>query len=160
MLVPVSATTLTLKIIMKVHSQLPGCASRCNISVPSLSSKTKKLPMILLWKGTSVPAAHFRKGGKCPHSAAFLLTPASLTLSTAPYELTLEACALHQQTIFLSSRASNLLSFVAKERHCLYTPCHGTLTSASLSAHLFTGWEYAITSHCTRRTATRFTWRQ
>jgi len=39
--------------------------------------------------------------------------------STTPCELWLDACILHQWTIFVSSQASNLLSFVAKKPHCL-----------------------------------------
>ena len=35
-------------------------------------------------------------------------------------ELWLDACVLHQRTACQSSQASNLLSFVAKETHCLY----------------------------------------
>jgi len=53
-------------------------------------------------------------------SAATVLTPASLTLpKTTPCELWLDSCVLHKQTTSLFSRASNLLSFVAKEPHCL-----------------------------------------
>ena len=54
-------------------------------------------------------------------SGTAVLIPASLTLtSTTPCELWLDACVLHQRTTFPSSQASNLLSFVAKDPHCLY----------------------------------------
>ena len=47
---------------------------------------------------------------------AVVLTPASLILSSmTPCKLWLDACVLHQRTIFLSLPASNLLSFVAKK---------------------------------------------
>jgi len=39
--------------------------------------------------------------------------------STMPCELWPDACVLHQRTTFLSSQASNLLSFVPMETHCL-----------------------------------------
>jgi len=39
--------------------------------------------------------------------------------STTPCELWLDDCVLHQRTIIPSSLASNLLSFAAKEPHCL-----------------------------------------
>ena len=51
---------------------------------------------------------------------AVVLIPASLTQpSTTPCKLSLDNCILHQRTTFQSSQASNLLSFVAKEPHCL-----------------------------------------
>ena len=43
--------------------------------------------------------------------------------------------------IFLSSQASNLLSFVAKSHTVSTTPPHGAWTSAPLSAHLSIEWE-------------------
>ena len=53
-------------------------------------------------------------------SGAAVLIPASSTPpSTTPCELWLDACVLHQRTTFPSSQASNLLSFVAMEQHCL-----------------------------------------
>jgi len=53
-------------------------------------------------------------------SGATVLASASLTLpSMTPYKLRLNACILHQRTIFLSSQASNLLSLVTNEPHCL-----------------------------------------
>jgi len=49
-----------------------------------------------------------------------VLTPASLNLpSTTHCELWLDDCFLHQRTTFLFSPASNLLSFLANEPHCL-----------------------------------------
>jgi len=51
---------------------------------------------------------------------AAVLTPASLNLpSTTHCELWLDDCFLHQRTTFLFSPASNLLSFLANEPHCL-----------------------------------------
>jgi len=48
------------------------------------------------------------------------LIPASSTPpSTTPYELWLDACVLHQRITFQSSQASNLLTFVPMEPHCL-----------------------------------------
>jgi len=93
---------------------------------------------------------------------AAVLTPASLILSsTTPSKLWLDACVLHQRTIFPSSQASNLLSLVAKKPHCLYSkPCHGVWTSAPLSSHPFTGWKHMAsqieTPICTRLTTLQF----
>jgi len=39
--------------------------------------------------------------------------------STTPCELWLDVCVIHQRTTFQSSQASDLLSFVAEEPHCL-----------------------------------------
>jgi len=51
---------------------------------------------------------------------AAVRTPSSLIQSSTPhYELWLDSFVLHQQTIFLSPRESNLLSFVAEEQHSL-----------------------------------------
>ena len=47
-------------------------------------------------------------------------TPLSTPPSTMPCEWCMGVCVLHQQTTFQSSQASNLLSFVAKEPHCVY----------------------------------------
>ena len=59
---------------------------------------------------------------------------ASLILlsSMTPCELWLDACVLQQRTIFLSSRASNLLNFVAKEKHCLYHSAPWSLDICSI----------------------------
>jgi len=50
-------------------------------------------------------------------------TPTRLCAVTATlhslHQLWLDGCVLHQQTTFQSSQASNLLSFVAIEPHCL-----------------------------------------
>ena len=57
-------------------------------------------------------------------------------------ELWLDACVLHQWTIFLSSQAFNLFSFVTKEPHYISsTPCHGAWKPTLLSAYLPTEWE-------------------
>jgi len=51
-------------------------------------------------------------------SGAAVFTPVSLNLpSTTPCQLWLNAYVLHQQTTFLFSQSSNMLSFVAKEPH-------------------------------------------
>ena len=77
--------------------------------------------------------------------------------STMPCELWLDACVLYQRTILLSSRASNMQGFVAKELHCLYHAVPWSLrTYAQLSPEPLTGWERTacpIETHiCTRRT--------
>ena len=51
---------------------------------------------------------------QCSHTSHW----SSLTWMTL-CELWLDACVLHQITTFQSSQASNLLSFIAKEPHCL-----------------------------------------
>ena len=50
---------------------------------------------------------------------AVLIYRLTAFLPLTPCELWLDACGQHQRTTFLSSQASNLLSFVAVEPHCL-----------------------------------------
>jgi len=93
---------------------------------------------------------------------AAVLIPTSLTLpSTTPCELCLDACVAHQRTTFPSSQASNLLSFVAKEPHCLQHAVQWDLdswTHAPLNTHASTGRECTAfqieTLICAHRTTT------
>jgi len=94
-------------------------------------------------------------------AGAIVLTPASLTLSSTKLcDLWLDACVLHQRTIFLSSQASNLLSYVAKEPHCLQHSVPWSLGICSTqSAHLSIEWKCTAsqieTPICARCTTTR-----
>jgi len=69
---------------------------------------------------------------------AVVLTPASLVLSSkTSCEQWLDACVLHQRIIFLSSWASNLLSFVAKDS-ALTCPSSGMHGISNRSVNLTT----------------------
>ena len=60
-----SSTMLTSKItteIIENHSEFSGCLNSCNIFVWSRSWHTMKLPMIILWRGTSDAVAPLFKG--------------------------------------------------------------------------------------------------
>ena len=58
-------------------------------------------------------------GGTALLPGTAVLSSASFTLSrTTPCELWRDACVMHQRTIFLSSRTSNLLTIVSKEPRC------------------------------------------
>jgi len=52
--------------IIENHSEFSGCPNSCNRFVSSRSWQTMKLPMILLWKGTSAPVAHLVERAEGP----------------------------------------------------------------------------------------------
>ena len=99
---------------------------------------------------------------------AVVLTPASLFLSsTTPCQLwLLDACVLHQRTIFLFSRAYPICLSSSRRRHTVSsTPCQGAWTSAPLSVHLSAEWECTVsqieTPNYTCRTTThQYIWQQ
>jgi len=66
-----------------------------------------------------------------------------LVHSTAEYcaKLWLDTCILHQQTIFLSHKHPTCWASSQWSHSGSSTLCHGTLTSAPLSAHLSIEWE-------------------
>ena len=63
--------------IIENHSEVSGCPNNCNKLISSPSCLTMKLPMILLWKGTSAPVAPLLKGQrrKCSRHASILQRP-------------------------------------------------------------------------------------
>ena len=112
----------------------------------------------------------FQQQGTALLPGAAVLTPTSLILSsTTPCELCLDSSTIFllRSTIFLSSRASNLLSFVQGCHTVSSTPCHGAWTSAPLRSYPFTRWERTASISqieipiCARRTTThQFIWWQ
>ena len=112
----------------------------------------------------------FQQQGTALLPGAAVLTPTSLILSsTTPCELWLDSSTIFllRSTIFLYSRASNLLSFVQGCHTVSSTPCHGAWTSAPLSSYPFTRWERTASISqieipiCARRTTThQFIWWQ
>jgi len=75
-----SSRMLTSKIMTEIienHSEFSGCPSSCSKFISSQSWWTMKLPMILLWKGTSAPVAPLLKGqrSKLSRHASILRRP-------------------------------------------------------------------------------------
>jgi len=91
------STMLTSKIITKMlenHSEFSGCPNSCNKFVAGPTWQNMKLPMILLWKGTSVPVTPFWKvRGAIPPHASILWRPCAylhaLSLLVVGYNVSL-----------------------------------------------------------------------
>ena len=75
-------TNVDLKNNTENHSELSGCANSCNKFISGRSWWTMKLPMILLWKGTSAPVAPLFKEqrGNAPAMPPFSGVPVHIIL--------------------------------------------------------------------------------
>ena len=140
--------------VLLVRAQIPRRNVGQDTHVPTTPRVTSQEVHFMRWTfeaarwmgvwcwGNNAATSHLRPGPFNSKSIALLagsavLTRASLILQpTTPCELWLDACVLHQRTIFLPRRHQTCWASSQCSHTVSSTPCYGAWTSAPLSTHL------------------------